>query len=249
MRKMIVGGNWKMNKNIQETQNLLDDLKAQKQTSDARVMIFPSFVSLSLAQSSLENTAIEVGAQNMSAYDSGAKTGDISADMITSTGSNIVLLGHSERREFFGETEEIIAGKVAKAIEKNIEVVYCCGEKLEERETEKHFEIIESQVKTSLFGLSKEDIKKVVIAYEPVWAIGTGKTASAEQAQEIHAFIRGIIANAYDQETADAISIIYGGSVKPNNANEIFAMSDVDGGLIGGASLKAEDFFSIINAF
>ena len=249
MRKMIVGGNWKMNKNIQETQELLNELKAQAQTSDARVMIFPSFVSLTTAQAGLEGVNVEVGAQNMSAYDSGAKTGDVSADMIKSVGVGVVLLGHSERREFFGENEEIIAGKVVKAIENGLEVVYCCGEKLEEREADNHFAVIEEQVKTSLFGLSKEDLQKVVIAYEPVWAIGTGKTASAEQAQEVHAFIRGLIANAYDQATADSISIIYGGSVKPANANEIFSMADVDGGLIGGASLNAADFFSIVNAF
>ncbi|MEM7299380.1 MAG: triose-phosphate isomerase, partial [Bacteroidota bacterium] len=195
------------------------------------------------------NANISIGAQNCHQEESGAYTGEVSGSMLTSIGTKYVVLGHSERREYFGETDNLLSVKVKHALSQGLVPIFCCGEKLEIRETGDHEKVVGEQVETSLFGLSAEEIQHVVIAYEPVWAIGTGKTASAEQAQEMHAFIRNLIVNKYATEVAQEISILYGGSVKPGNAKEIFAQSDVDGGLIGGASLKSRDFTDIIKAF
>jgi len=191
---------------------------------------------------------VRLGAQKCHEADSGAFAGEVSADMILSTGASYVILGHSERREFFAESDELLQKKVAHALDKGLLPIFCCGEKLESREAGEQEKVVLEQVEKALFSLSAEDITKVVIAYEPVWAIGTGKTATAEQAQEMHAFIRSKIAEKFSEEVASEISILYGGSVKPNNAQEIFSKPDVDGGLIGGASLKSRDFTDIIKA-
>ncbi len=251
MRKQIVAGNWKMNCNAQDTNALLNAIKAQLDTASSavKIMVAPTYVNLSSAVSTVQDTPVTVVAQNMHQAENGAYTGEISADMLNSIGVNIVILGHSERRKYFGETEELLAQKVNTALKHKIEIIFCLGESLEDREAEKHFDVVKQQVSESLFHLNKEDWKNIVLAYEPVWAIGTGKTASADQAQEIHAYLRNLIAEHYDQATADEVSILYGGSVKPNNAQEIFAKADVDGGLIGGAALKADDFLQIVNAF
>lgn len=248
MRRNIVAGNWKMNKNIQETKALIQALKAQKKNSEARVIIFPSFVCLSTAAAEVEGSNIEVGAQNMSRFDSGARTGSTSGDMIKSAGVDIVMLGHSERRNLYGESTKIIREKTNIALEDGFEVVFCCGEKLKHRKKEVHLQKIANQLTDGLFHLDADVFKHIIIAYEPVWAIGTGKTASADQAQEMHAFIRKTIAERYNDEIAQSVSILYGGSCKPSNAKELFAMPDVDGGLIGGASLNADDFFGVVNA-
>lgn len=249
MRKNIVAGNWKMNLNQAETAELIEGLKSALPKNNASIMIAPTFVNLAKAVELTADTQIEVIAQNMHFEESGAYTGEISAEMLLSIGVKTVILGHSERREYFGETDEILAKKVAKALDKNMQIVFCFGELLEERKSGEHFNVVASQLKNALFTLPESAWKNIVLAYEPVWAIGTGETASAEQAQEMHAFIRKTIADQYNAAIADQVSILYGGSVKPNNASEIFSKPDVDGGLIGGASLKAEDFSGIAIAF
>ena len=248
MRQKIVAGNWKMNKNIAETKSLISDLKSQNKTSSARVIITPSFVNLTTAVTETKGSDIEVAAQNMSQHDSGAYTGEISADMLKSAGVTITLLGHSERRAYFGEDDALLAKKVDKALAENIEVIFCFGEELEDRKAGKHFDVVKSQISNALFHLEASAFKNIILAYEPVWAIGTGETATADQAQEMHAFIRKTLAEKYNNDLAESVSILYGGSCKPTNAEEIFSKPDVDGGLIGGAALKAEDFFGIINA-
>lgn len=248
MRAKIVAGNWKMNKNLQETEALLSELSAMLPDSNAEVIVAPTFVNLQAAQSSLQNSTIQVAAQNMHFADNGAYTGEISADMLLSLGVDTVILGHSERRAYFGEDDALLAKKVKTAIDKNMKTIFCFGEELEERKSDKHFEVVESQLKNALFDLDADAWSQIVLAYEPVWAIGTGETASPEQAQEMHAFIRKTIADAYNSSVAEGVSILYGGSVKPGNASEIFSKPDVDGGLIGGASLVASDFVEIIKA-
>ncbi len=220
----------------------------KKVGKDTRVIIAPSFVNLNTAIKRTKKSKIEVAAQNMHQSKSGAFTGEVSADMLTSLGLDLVILGHSERREYFGETDELLAEKVTAALENKLEVIFCFGEVLEDRKSENHFKVVESQLKNGLFHLKKEDFSKIILAYEPVWAIGTGETASPEQAQEMHAFVRGNMAKEYGTEIANDISILYGGSVKPANAKEIFSKEDVDGGLIGGAALKADDFIEIIKS-
>ncbi len=248
MRQKIVAGNWKMNKNLVETKALISDLKAQANTSGARVIITPSFVNLALAVSETEGSGIEVAAQNMSQHDSGAYTGEVSAAMLKSAGVNVVILGHSERRAYYGETDALLVEKVNKALAEGMEVIFCFGEELEERKANKHFDVVASQISNALFHLEASAFKNVILAYEPVWAIGTGETASSDQAQEMHAFIRKTLADKYNADLASSVSVLYGGSCKPSNAEEIFSKEDVDGGLIGGASLKAVDFFGVINA-
>lgn len=248
MRSKIVAGNWKMNKNLEETEALLSELSAKLPDTNAEVMVAPTYVNLSASVRYLESSAIQVIAQNMHFAENGAYTGEISGDMLLNIGIDIVIIGHSERRAYFGETDEILAKKVKAALDKNMRVMFCFGEELEDRKSENHFNVVESQLKNALFGLEASSWKKIVLAYEPVWAIGTGETASPEQAQEMHAFIRQTIADTYNTAIAENVSILYGGSVKPANAEEIFSKPDVDGGLIGGASLKAEDFVAIIKA-
>ncbi|WP_412561438.1 triose-phosphate isomerase [Winogradskyella sp. MIT101101] len=249
MRKHIVAGNWKMNNQLSETKALITDLKQQTQTSDAEVMIAPTFTNLWHAFEALRQEDIEVIAQNMHFAENGAYTGEVSASMLKSVGIQTVILGHSERRAYFNETDESLAKKVDAALNNEMRVIFCFGEELADRKAGKEEAVVESQIKNVLFHLGADAFKNIVLAYEPVWAIGTGETATPEQAQDMHAFIRKTLSNKYGNDVANSVSILYGGSVKPNNAKEIFSKPDVDGGLIGGASLKAEDFYAIVNAF
>ncbi len=248
MRKKIVAGNWKMNKNSSETADLLTQLTGTLPNTTAEVMVAPTFVNLALAVKQMAGSSVEVVAQNMHFAQSGAYTGEISSNMLQSIGIETVILGHSERRAYFGEDDALLAKKVDAAMDADMRVIFCFGEELQDRKAGDHFKVVENQLKNGLFHLETTQWKKIVLAYEPVWAIGTGETASPDQAQEMHAFIRKTIAEAYDQETAQVVTILYGGSVKPANANEIFSKPDVDGGLIGGAALNAEDFAAIVAA-
>ncbi len=250
MRKNIVAGNWKMNTTLEEGVELANNvnalLKGKKANCD--VIVCVPFTHLTSVNAVLEPELVSLGAENCSEHAKGAYTGEVSASMVKSTGAGYVILGHSERRQYFGENNEQLLAKTKIALENGLLPIFCVGEVLEQREDGSFNEVVKSQVE-ALFSLSAEDFGKIVIAYEPVWAIGTGKTATAEQAQEMHAHIRGVIAGKYGKEVADNTSILYGGSCKPSNAKEIFAKPDVDGGLIGGAALKAEDFMGIIEAF
>lgn len=237
-----------MNKNLEETEVLLSELSAKLPDTNAEVIVAPTFVNLPLAVNHLQNSVIQVAAQNMHFAESGAYTGEISADMLLNIGVETVILGHSERRAYFGEDDALLTQKVDAALAKNMRVIFCFGEELGERKSGGHFEVVENQLKNAIFHLEKEQWKNIILAYEPVWAIGTGETATPEQAQEMHAFIRKTIEEAYDEEVAAGVTILYGGSVKPGNAEEIFSKPDVDGGLIGGASLKCDDFTTIIKA-
>lgn len=249
MRKKIVAGNWKMHKNAEQTEDLLNELIAQIPTeSEAQIIVAPTFVNLASAVDHLEFTPINVAAQNMHQAESGAYTGEISADMLKSVGVNTVILGHSERRAIFHETDAIIASKVDTALTHDMTVIFCFGEELKDRQSKNHFNIVENQLRDGLFHIEAKDWEKIVLAYEPVWAIGTGETASPEQAQEMHEFIRETVRKAFGSDIAEDVSILYGGSVKPDNAKEIFSKPDVDGGLIGGAALNAKDFVAIVNA-
>ena len=251
MRKNIVAGNWKMNTTLQEGVALAKEINEALKGVETKcdVVIATPFIHLVSVVDAVDATRIGVGAENCADKAEGAYTGEVSAAMVASTGAKYVILGHSERRAYYHETAEILKDKVVLALANGLTPIFCVGEVLEEREAEKHFEVVAAQIKDSLFELSAEDFAKLVIAYEPVWAIGTGKTATADQAQEIHAFIRQTIAEKYGNEIADNTSILYGGSCKPSNAGEIFAKPDVDGGLIGGAALKADSFMGIITAF
>ena len=251
MRKNIVAGNWKMNKTLQEgialAKELNEALANEKPNCD--VIICTPFIHLASVTPLVDAAKIGVGAENCADKASGAYTGEVSAEMVASTGAKYVILGHSERRAYYGETVAILEEKVKLALANGLTPIFCIGEVLEEREAGKHFEVVDAQIKGSLFDLSAEDFAKIVLAYEPVWAIGTGKTASPEQAQEIHAFIRSIVADKYGKEIADNTSILYGGSCNAGNAKELFAKPNVDGGLIGGASLAVDKFMPIIEAF
>ena len=248
MRKKIIAGNWKMNNNKSETADLIQALKSLSFSTEVRVMIAPAFTHLAQAEELTQGGRIEVLAQNMNANDSGAFTGEISAKMLHSIGIDKVILGHSERRAYYNETDVGLKQKVKTALTHDMEVVFCFGEELDQRKTGSHFEVVQSQLEAVLFDLNSTEWSKIILAYEPVWAIGTGETASPEQVQDIHAFIRGLIALNYDEDLAQDVSILYGGSVKPANASAIFSQPDVDGGLIGGASLNAEDFIAIIES-
>ena len=248
MRKKIIAGNWKMNNNTQQTINLIDELVKKLPQTKAEVIIAPSFVNLALAVQATKESPIVVAAQNMHFAEKGAYTGEVSADMLESIGVKTIILGHSERREYFNETDESLAKKVDTALAHQMRIIFCIGEKLAERKANKHFEVVKSQIEKALFHLSASDWANIVLAYEPVWAIGTGETASPEQAQEIHAFIRKTINEKYGNEVADNVTILYGGSCNAKNVASLFANPDVDGGLIGGASLIADDFVSIIQA-
>ena len=248
MRKKIVAGNWKMHKNSEQTEDLLNELIAKIPTDiKAQVIVAPTFVNLASAVDHLEFTTIDVAAQNVHEAESGAFTGEISADMLKSIGVDIVILGHSERRAIFNETDALIANKVNTALEHDMTVIFCFGEELKDRTSNSHFNIVESQLRDGLFNLSENFWNKIVLAYEPVWAIGTGETASPEQAQEMHYFVRETVRKQFGS-IADDVSILYGGSVKPDNASAIFSKPDIDGGLIGGAALNANDFVAIVNA-
>ena len=249
MRKKIVAGNWKMNKSWPEAQALIHALIEKKALIPAGVKVIiappaPYLQPLSVTAA----PAIAVAAQNCSQHDSGAYTGEISSAMLASMQVNFCIIGHSERRQFYGESNEIIRTKVDACLRNAITPIFCCGELLSERNAGEHFNTVAAQVKEALFHLSAEEVSKVIIAYEPVWAIGTGVTASNEQAEEMHAFIRAFVAENYNGQLADSISILYGGSVNAANAKALFACPNVDGGLVGGASLKADDFMTIIQA-
>jgi triosephosphate isomerase len=251
MRKKIVAGNWKMNLDKTKAESLTQELVEAlgDLPQDQRVMVCPPSIHLSsVAAVASGSKVLEVGGQNMHQAESGAYTGEISGPMLKSYGIHSVLLGHSERRAYFHEGNDLLRQKVDAALASGIEVVYCFGEMLEERENDTHFQVVSSQLKEALFHLEAAQWQNIVLAYEPVWAIGTGRTASPEQAQEMHAHIRGVLTQHYGQECADGVSILYGGSVKPDNAREIFGQPDVDGGLIGGASLKKDDFMAIVAA-
>ena len=253
MRQKIVAGNWKMNKTFEEADALLFDIakRLENLPTDVQLIVCPPSLYLELATDIVEEDEIElkIGAQNVSQFDAGAYTGEISAPMLSSMNMDYCIIGHSERRKYFAESHEMLAQKVDRLLEYGIEPIFCCGEVLEEREANKHFDVVKAQIADSLFHLNDQEMTNVVIAYEPVWAIGNGKTASAEQAQEMHAFIRSIIKEKYGEELANEMSILYGGSCNPANAVELFANPDVDGGLIGGAALKADDFIKIAQSF
>ena len=247
MRKVIVAGNWKMNKTPREARELIETLKPLvSEREDVEVVFCPPFISLMVAVEAVKGTNIKIGAQNMYFEENGAYTGEVAPDMIAECGVEYVILGHSERRQYFGETDESINKKVKKAFEHGLKPIICVGETLEQREQGITEDLVRLQTKIALKDISKEDAKKAVIAYEPVWAIGTGKTATSVQAEEVCAAIRRVLSEIYDEETAGEIRIQYGGSVNAGNAAELFAMPNIDGGLVGGASLKA-DFAKIVN--
>ena len=253
MRKNIIAGNWKMNLDhaaglelFAEILTLInDDVKG-----DQKVVVCPPYIHItSLTQLLKGNTTIAIGAQNCHQADFGAYTGEISASMLKSSGAEYVIVGHSERRAFFAEDDLVLAKKLDSVLKNKLSPIFCIGETLEQRNTGTHFDVIESQLKEAAFHLDEDQFKKLVLAYEPVWAIGTGLTATPEQAQEVHAFIRSKVAKQYSQELANELTILYGGSCNPKNAAELFGQEDIDGGLIGGASLKARDFIDIVMVF
>ena len=249
MRKNIVAGNWKMHKNQKETVALLEEIIAKKPNTNTEIIVAPTFVNLSKAVEITNGKSITVAAQNMHQAEGGAFTGEIAAGMLTDIGVNTVILGHSERRAYFHETDALLASKVNTALKHEMRIIFCFGEELKDRQNDNHFNVVEYQLRDGLFHLEKKDWTNIVLAYEPVWAIGTGETASPEQAQEMHKFIRTLVEKVYGFDIADNLTILYGGSVKPDNAKEIFSKTDVDGGLIGGAALKADDFLAIVNGF
>ena len=251
MRKNIVAGNWKMNLNRTEGIALVEDVLAKLPSDNNTHVVFaPSFVYLhKVAKMCASTSKVVAAAQDCSANKKGAFTGEVSAIMIASCNAKYVVLGHSERRANFKESNEILKTKVGQAFRNDLKVIFCCGESLSQRESGVHFDWIKTQISESLFHLSSEEFKNIVVAYEPIWAIGTGVTASTDQAQEIHAFIRNILVGKYGNEVALSTSILYGGSCKPSNAKELFASQDIDGGLIGGASLSSDDFVKITQSF
>ena len=251
MRKKIVAGNWKMNLNLQEGVALATELNEtlKNEKANCEVIICTPFIHLAKVADCIDQNVLKLGAENCADKEKGAYTGEVSAEMVKSTGAQYVILGHSERRQYYNETAEVLREKVLLALKNNLKVIFCIGETLEEREANKQNEVVKAELEGSVFNLTKDEFANIVIAYEPIWAIGTGKTATAEQAEEIHAYIRSLVAEHYDSETADKTSILYGGSCKASNAPELFGKPDIDGGLIGGASLKAADFKGIIDAW
>ena len=251
MRKNIVAGNWKMNLKRDEGLDLINDvINLLPSDNKVEVVFAPSFIHLyKVNKMCLNLDKVNTASQNVSKEERGAFTGEISAEIIRSANVKYTIIGHSERREYFKETNEDLKQKVDVSLENNLEVIFCCGESLDQREEEVHFNWLKIQISESLFHLSSDDFRKIIIAYEPIWAIGTGVTASSDQAEEIHKFIREIIAKKYGDELANNISILYGGSCKPTNARDIFSKDNIDGGLIGGASLNAESFVEIIKSF
>ena len=251
MRQKVVAGNWKMNTSFQEGIALAQEVKSKSSSvsNDVQIILCAPFTHLSSLVSEVKGSSIAVAAQNCNDHESGAYTGEVSASMLSSIGVDYVVLGHSERREYFGESNEMLATKIDQVLNNDLKPIFCCGETLEQREDGIHFDFVKKQIEDSLFHLAPEDFEKVVIAYEPIWAIGTGVTASSAQAQEMHAFIRRCIEDKYGVQTAEKASLLYGGSMKPANAKELLACNDVEGGLIGGASLKSDDFIAIANSY
>lgn len=250
MRKHIVVGNWKMHMDLAQTEALISSLKLQdNKETDVQILIAPAYTNLYAAFQATKETPISIAAQNMHQNNSGAFTGEISADMLKSIGVKTVILGHSERRALYNETDKSLSEKVNTAIAEDMTAIFCFGEELKDRKSDTYFKVVERQLQQGLFHIHEKDWKHIVLAYEPVWAIGTGETASPEQAQEMHKFVRTLIKENYNSEVANGVSILYGGSVKPINAKDIFSQPDVDGGLIGGASLDAVSFFQIVGSF
>jgi triosephosphate isomerase len=249
-RLKIAAGNWKMNKELEDALDTTRTLANASRPTDVLTILGAPYPFLkSLVDQTLYVDQLDIAAQNCHHKVSGAYTGEVSVDMLDSLGVQYVIVGHSERREYFGETDEMLAEKVNLLLEKQMIPIFCCGEPLEVRKAGNHVSHVGSQVKNALFHLSEDQMKEIIIAYEPIWAIGTGETASPQQAQEMHAAIRNLLKEQYGEEVSEMIPILYGGSVKPSNAKEIFSQADVDGGLVGGASLKADDFLEIIHAF
>jgi triosephosphate isomerase len=250
MRKLIIAGNWKMNNDLAQSEKLIVELKnlLQNEKPNCDVIVCPPFTSLSEASKLLKGSNIKLGAQNMYFEENGAYTGEVSASMLKSVGCEYVILGHSERRTIFGETDELINKKIKKALAAGLIPIFCVGELLSERETGITNDVIKRQLLAGLNGVSEEEMKKVIIAYEPVWAIGTGRTATPAQAQEVHEFIRDLIEIDYSLEIANDVTIQYGGSVKPDNAKELISQKDIDGALVGGACLNADSFLGIIKS-
>lgn len=251
MRKNIVAGNWKMNTTVPEGVELAKAVAAKSTEVPAEVglVVAPPFTHLACVAEALKGSKVGLSAQNCADKVKGAYTGEVSVDMLTSVNCGYVILGHSERRQYYGETDEKLVEKVKLALAAGLQVILCVGENLAEREAGKHFDVVTSQIKNVLYNFTAEDMAKVIVAYEPVWAIGTGKTATSAQAEEIHACIRKVLADKFGAQVADDTTILYGGSCKPSNAKELFAQPDIDGGLIGGAALKADDFIAIALSF
>ena len=251
MRKKIVAGNWKMNENLQEGIILAKEINTALEADkpNCGVVICTPFIHLASVAQVLNKSLVSLGAENCADKEKGAYTGEVSAAMVKSTGAEYVILGHSERRQYYNETPEILKEKVRLALDNGLKVIFCCGETLEEREAEKQNAIVKAELENSVFNLSSTDWENIILAYEPIWAIGTGKTATSDQADEMLAYIRSIVAEKYGREAADDTTILYGGSCNPGNAAELFSKPDIDGGLIGGASLKTSDFKAIIDAW
>ena len=249
MRKKIVAGNWKMNLNKITSKNLVLEILEKIENNDINIIISPPFIYLEdTVKDCLRRDNVFIAAQNCSSYDNGAYTGEVSAKMLSTIGVDYVILGHSERRQYFSESNEVLNDKLTQAISNNLNIIFCCGEDLEQRENNEYFDVIKDQLNSTIFLLSKENFRNIVIAYEPIWAIGTGKTASSDQAQEMHFYIRSLIKDKYGDQVSNETTILYGGSCKPSNSLEIFSQNDIDGGLIGGASLNSTDFVSIIES-
>lgn len=251
MRRKIVAGNWKMNTTVAEGVTLAKQVLdgAAKVPSEIGLVVATPFTHLVPVNSVLSGTRVGLSAENCADKEKGAYTGEVSAQMVASTGAGYTILGHSERRQYYGETDATLVAKLRLALDADLEVIFCVGENLEEREAGKHFDVVSTQIENVLFTLSAEEMAKVIVAYEPVWAIGTGKTATAAQAQEIHSHIRKVLADKFGAKVADDTTILYGGSCKPSNAKELFSCGDIDGGLIGGAALNADDFIQIALSF
>ena len=251
MRKYIVAGNWKMNTTVPEGVELAKAVveKAKDLPANVELVVAPPFTHLACVADVLKGSKVALSAQNCADHEKGAYTGEVAVNMLTSLGCKYTILGHSERRQYYGETDAKLVDKVRLALDNGLGVILCVGEMLEERKAGRHFAVVTGQTENVLFHFSAEDMAKIVIAYEPVWAIGTGETATAEQAEEIHACIRNVIEQQFGKAVADDMTILYGGSCKPSNAKELFAQPDIDGGLIGGASLKADDFIEIGKSF
>ena len=247
MRKKIVAGNWKMNTTVPEGVELAKAVveKSAQLPETVGLIVAPPFTHLASVASVLKGSKVQLSAQNCADHEKGAYTGEVSVSMLASVGCQWTILGHSERRQYYGETDEKLVEKVKLALAGGLGVILCVGENLDQREAGKHFDVVTDQIKNVLYNFTADDMKKIIVAYEPVWAIGTGKTATAEQAEEIHACIRKVLADKFGAQVADDTTILYGGSCKPSNAKELFAQKDIDGGLIGGAALKADDFIQI----
>lgn len=250
MRQKIIVGNWKMYHGLEETRSFIRDFlkSCTRQQLQAEVIITPAYPFLHIAQQMCQGSPLHIAAQNIHQADQGAYTGEVSASMLRSVGVQKVILGHSERREQFSESDEILVQKVIQGLNYELEIIFCIGETLNQRNQGQHFSVIKAQLEKTLFSLSRQELRSVIVAYEPVWAIGTGQTASPEQAQEMHAYIRQVFSEKYGEATASALRILYGGSIKPVNARVLFSRKDIDGGLIGGASLKVDDFLEIIRS-